>query len=190
MCVHTYIHTYMYMRTYMRTHTCTHTCTDLPDSTIPEIQRCPLSSVVLQLVAIGVTNILEFDFMDAPSEDALVRALEHLIHIGALENRVKEDDSLILSPLGKTLAHFPLEPSFAKAIVSAQEYGCTHEVLTVVSMLSVDSVLFTPSNKREEASAARKKFLSGDGDHMTLLSIYRAYKRVKGNKVCQSFPNV
>ena len=122
--------------------------------------------------------------MDAPSEDSLVRALEHLIHIGALENRVKEDDSLILSSLGKKLAHFPLEPSFAKAIIAAQEYGCTHEVLTVVSMLSVDSVLYTPSNKREEALAARKKFLSVDGDHMTLLNIYRAYKGVKGNKVC------
>ena len=158
--------------------------TDLPNNTIPEIQRCPLSSVVLQLVAIGVTNILEFDYMDSPSEESLVRALEHLIHIGALENRVKEDDSLILSPLGKKLSYFPLEPRFAKAIISAQEYRCTHEVLTVVSMLSVDSVLYTPSNKREEALAARKKFLSADGDHMTLLSIYRAYKGVKGNKVC------
>ena len=158
--------------------------TDLPNNTIPEIQRCPLSSVVLQLVAIGITNILEFDFMDAPNEDSLVRALEHLIHIGALENRVKEDDSLILSPLGKKLAHFPLEPSFAKAIICAQEYQCTHEILTVVSMLSMDSVLYTPSNKKEEASTARKKFLSADGDHMTLLSIYRAYKGVKGNKVC------
>lgn len=121
--------------------------------------------------------------MDAPSEDSLVCALEHLIHIGALENRVKEDDSLILSPLGKKLAHFPLEPIFAKAIISAQEYRCTHEVLTVVSMLSVDSVLYTPSNKREEALTVRNKFLSADGDHMTLLSIYRAYKGVKGNKV-------
>ena len=140
--------------------------------------------MVLQLVAIGVTNILEFDYMDPPSGESLVQALEHLVHIGALEKRVKEDESLVLSPLGKKLSHFPLEPSFAKAIVSAQEYRCTHEVLTVVSMLSVDSVLYTPSNKREEAAVARKKFLSADGDHMTLLSIYRAYKGVKGNKVC------
>ena len=155
----------------------------LPNTTIPEIQRCPLSSVVLQLLAIGITNIREFDFMDPPSEDSLVQALEQLFYIGALEKFDIEDDGLILTPLGKKLAHFPLEPVFAKAIIKAQECSCTHEVLTVVAMLSVDSILFTPPNKREEALSARRKFLSDDGDHMTLLNIYRAYKGVKGNKV-------
>ena len=139
--------------------------------------------MVLQLLAIGITNILEFDFMDSPSEDSLVRALEQLFHIGALEKHVTDDDGLILSPLGKQLAHFPLEPIFTKAIIQAQEHGCTHEVLTVVSMLSVDSVLYTPQNKREEALSARNKFISSDGDHMTLLNIYRAHKGMKGNKV-------
>ena len=122
--------------------------------------------------------------MDPPSEDSLVRALEQLLHIGALEERATVEDGLSLSPLGTKLAHFPLEPTFTKAIIKAQEFGCTGEVLTVVSMLSVDSVLFTPQNKREEALSARRKFLSDDGDHMTLLNIYRAYKGAKGNKVC------
>ena len=74
----------------------------------------------------------------------------------------------------KVVDHFP--PSF-------QEYGCVEEVLTVVSLLSVDSVLFTPSDKRESAMAARQKFTSTDGDHITLLNMYKAYKAVKGNKV-------
>ena len=47
----------------------------------------------------------------------------------------------------------------------------------------MDTVLFTPQDKREEATAVRHKFSSPDGDHLTLLNIYRAYKAVKGNKV-------
>ena len=139
---------------------------------------------MLQLLAVGVTDILEFDFMDPPSEESLVRALEQLFLIGALKNDTTTENGLTLTPLGKRLAHFPLEPILAKAILKAQEYSSTGEVLTIVSMLSVDSVLYTPQNKREEALTVRKKFLSPDGDHVTLLNIYRAYKGAKGNKVC------
>lgn len=52
-----------------------------------------------------------------------------------------------------------------------------------MSLLSVDTVLYNPPARREEVLAARKKFSSSEGDHMTLLSIYRAFKKVSGNKV-------
>lgn len=57
------------------------------------------------------------------------------------------------------------------------------DVLTVVAMLSVDSALYTPQDQQERALAVRQKFNSPDGDHITKLNIYRAYKAVKGNKV-------
>ena len=62
-------------------------------------------------------------------------------------------------------------------------YGCVGDVLTVVAMLSVDSVLYTPQDQRERAVTARQKFSSLEGDHITMLNIYRAYRAVKGNKV-------
>ena len=55
--------------------------------------------------------------------------------------------------------------------------------MNIVSLLSVDSVLFTPHDRREQAVAAREKFSSDEGDHTTLLNVYQAYKSVKGNKV-------
>ena len=50
-------------------------------------------------------------------------------------------------------------------------------------MVSMLSVVFVPRNKKEAVAAAHRKFVSEDGDHMTLLNIYRAYKSNKGNKV-------
>ena len=37
--------------------------------------------------------------------------------------------------------------------------------------------------QKEQAEAAREKFMSSEGDHVTLLNIFRAYKTAGGNKV-------
>ncbi|KAF9613220.1 hypothetical protein IFM89_006321 [Coptis chinensis] len=39
----------------------------LVESTVPEIKRCNLSNVILQLKALGVGDITGFDFMEKPS---------------------------------------------------------------------------------------------------------------------------
>jgi HrpA-like RNA helicase len=41
----------------------------MKDHAIPEIQRCNLANVMLHLIAIGINDILKFDFMDPPSEE-------------------------------------------------------------------------------------------------------------------------
>lgn len=84
---------------------------------MPEIQRSPLSSVVLQLLAMDVGDILGFDFMDAPCEEALVRALEQLYLLGAMEMGQRRAE---LTALGRKMAHFPLDPRLAKAILMSQ----------------------------------------------------------------------
>lgn len=47
----------------------------------------------------------------------------------------------------------------------------------------MDSVLHNPPARRDEVQAVRKKFISSEGDHLTLLNVYRAFKNVSGNKV-------
>ncbi|XP_071078637.1 ATP-dependent RNA helicase DHX33-like isoform X1 [Haliotis cracherodii] len=150
----------------------------LKDNTVPEIQRCNLSSVVLQMLALGISDIIKFDFMDKPSIESIVCALDNLILLGAIEKK----DKIQLTPVGRKMSAFPLEPRLSKVILMAKEYHCLEEILSIVSLLSVDSILFTPHSKREEALAARKKFISSEGDSITLLNIYKAYKGVGGNK--------
>lgn len=70
-----------------------------------------------------------------------------------------------------------------QTIMLSPDFSCSEEVLTIVSLLSVDTVLYNPPARREEVLAARRKFSSSEGDHMTLLSIYRAFKKMGGNKV-------
>ncbi|XP_071317210.1 ATP-dependent RNA helicase DHX33 [Trachinotus anak] len=147
--------------------------------TVPEIQRCNLAGVMLQLMALGIPDVMNFDFMSRPSPEAVRSAVEHLELLGAVE---KKEGQVFLTALGKKMASFPLEPRYAKTILLSPDYSCSEEILSIVSLLSVDTVLYNPPARREEVLAARKKFTSSEGDHMTLLNIYRAFKKVSGNK--------
>ena len=115
----------------------------LAEHTVPEIRRCNLSGVVLQLLAVGISDILSFEFMDPPSEEALASALEQLLLLGAVEKK----EQLKLSPLGKQLSHFPLAPSLSRAILAAEDHGCSEQVVSIVAMLSVDTIMYTPQDQ-------------------------------------------
>ncbi|XP_039144366.1 pre-mRNA-splicing factor ATP-dependent RNA helicase DEAH10 isoform X2 [Dioscorea cayenensis subsp. rotundata] len=141
----------------------------LSDSTIPEIKRCNLANVVLQLKALGIDDIIGFDFMEKPSRMTIVKSLEQLFLLGALT-----DDYKLSDPIGHQMARLPLDPIYSKALILANEFKCLEEMLIVVSMLSVESIFYFPREKMEEARAARKSFSSPDGDHVTLVNVYRA----------------
>ena len=55
-------------------------------------------------------------------------------------------------------------------------------MLSLAALLSVENVFYTPNAARDKAAAARRKFLSREGDHATLLATFRSHQRVKGAK--------
>jgi ATP-dependent RNA helicase DDX35 len=62
---------------------------------VPEMQRADLTGTVLQLKALGIDNILNFDWLSPPPAEALVAALELLHALGALDL-----DARLTTPLG------------------------------------------------------------------------------------------
>ncbi|XAR65292.1 RNA helicase [Bertholletia excelsa] len=141
----------------------------LKDSTDPEIRRCNLSNVILQLKALGVDDVVGFDFMEKPSREAIIKSLESLYLLGALNEEYKLSD-----PVGYQMARFPLEPAHSKALIMASQFNCLEEMLIAVAMLSVESIFYEPREKKEEARIAMKCFSSLEGDHMTFINVYRA----------------
>lgn len=139
-------------------------------TTVPEIQRANLGSVVLQLKAMGINDLIGFDFMDPPPAESMVTAMESLFALGAL------DDEGLLTQLGRKMAEFPIEPKNAKVLLSSVVLGCADEVLTIVSMMSVENVFFRPKEKQAQADKKKSKFFQAEGDHLTLLAVYEAWK--------------
>jgi ATP-dependent RNA helicase DDX35 len=57
---------------------------ELAVTSVPDMQRSNLEWTVLQLKALGVDNLVLFDFMSPPPAEALIRALELLYAIGSV----------------------------------------------------------------------------------------------------------
>lgn len=72
-------------------------------TTIPEIQRQNLSNTILMLKAMGINDLLHFDFMDPPPTNTMLTALEELYQLGSL------DDEGLLTRLGRQMADFPMD---------------------------------------------------------------------------------
>ncbi|XP_059620544.1 ATP-dependent RNA helicase DHX8 [Phlebotomus argentipes] len=140
---------------------------------VPEIQRTNLATTVLQLKTMGINDLLHFDFMDAPPVESLVMALEQLHSLSAL------DDEGLLTRLGRRMAEFPLEPNLSKMLIMSVALNCSDEVLTIVSMLSVQNVFYRPKDKQSLADQKKAKFNQAEGDHLTLLAVYNSWKNNK-----------
>lgn len=144
--------------------------TDMIENTYPEILRSNLASVVLQLKKLGIEDLVHFDFMDPPAPETLMRALEQLNYLGAL------DDDGEMTELGNVMAEFPLDPQQAKMVIASCNHNCSNEVLSITAMLSVPNVFMRPPNARKAADEKKAQFAHVDGDHLTMLNVYHAYK--------------
>lgn len=116
---------------------------ELDDNTVPEIQRTNLGNVVLMLKSLGINDLLNFDFMDPPPAETLLKALEQLYALGALNDRGE------LTKMGRRMAEFPVDPMLAKMLIASEKYGCVDETVSVAAMLSVGNAIFyRPKDKQ------------------------------------------
>ncbi|KAF2147116.1 uncharacterized protein K452DRAFT_323318 [Aplosporella prunicola CBS 121167] len=136
---------------------------ELDPNTTPEIQRTNLSSTVLLLKSLGINDLVSFDFMDAPPADTLIRSLELLYALGAL------NDKGSLTKRGRQMAEFPVDPMA--------------DQLHIMAMLGESSALFfRPKQQKIHADSARARFtVKEGGDHLTLLNIWNHYVWAKEN---------
>ena len=138
----------------------------LSEQVVPELLRTNLAGVVLMLKAMGVNDVLTFPFIDKPSTEGLLRSLELLYSLGAL------DDKGELNKIGRQMSKFPLEPMACKCIIESRKQKCTEEIVAILAMLSTENVFVGKS-----IQVAKHK----TGDHMTLLNLYVDYSKVFRN---------
>jgi pre-mRNA-splicing factor ATP-dependent RNA helicase DHX15/PRP43 len=143
---------------------------ELIDQTYPEILRSNLASTVLELKKLGVDDLVHFDLMDPPAPETLMRALEELNYLSCL------DDEGDLTPLGKLASEFPLDPALAVMLISSPEFYCSNEILSITALLSVPQIFVRPASQRKRADDMKDLFAHVDGDHLTMLNVYHAFK--------------
>lgn len=136
----------------------------------PAIHRTDFTSTALQLKAMGIQDIRGFGFMDPPKKDRVNHALHRLKNLGAIDRLSR------ITVLGSQMAEFPLMPNLSKILLTAASMQCSEEVLSIVSMLSVNHIFVRPKAKKKEADVAKTRFNDQYGDHMTLLNVFNEWK--------------
>ena len=143
---------------------------ELIPATHPEILRSNLASTVLDLKKLGIDDLVHFDLMDPPAPETLMRALEELNYLACL------DDDGNLTVLGKLASEFPLDPALAVMLISSPEFYCSNEILSLTALLSVPQIFVRPIAQRKRADEMKATFAHPDGDHLTMLNVYHAFK--------------
>ena len=143
---------------------------ELIEQTYPEVLRSNLASTVLELKKLGIDDLVHFDFMDPPAPETMMRALEELNYLACL------DDEGNLTTLGKLASEFPLDPALAVMLISSPEFYCSNEILSLTALLSVPQIFVRPVSARKRADDMKNLFAHPDGDHLTMLNVYHAFK--------------
>lgn len=143
---------------------------ELIEQTYPEILRSNLSGTVLELKKLGIDDLVHFDLMDPPAPETLMRALEELNYLACL------DDEGELTQLGRMASDFPLDPALAVMLISSPEFYCSNEMLSLTALLSVPQIFVRPASQRKRADEMKDLFAHPDGDHLTMLNVYHAFK--------------
>jgi ATP-dependent RNA helicase DHX8/PRP22 len=115
------------------------------EETIPEIQRTSLAHTVLYLKALGISDVLNFDFLDPPSSEQVIQALHLLYMLHALDANGR------ITPLGQKMSQFPLEPQLSRMLIQSatSSCDCLLEMVIICAMLSVENIWITPRPPRD-----------------------------------------
>ncbi|MGL4475802.1 MAG: ATP-dependent RNA helicase HrpA, partial [Shewanella sp.] len=141
-----------------------------PEFTDPEILRTNLASVILQMLAIGLGDISAFPFIQPPDQRFIKDGLLLLQELQAVNDH---QGQLSLTPLGRQLAHIPLDPRLARMVIEANKLGCLHEALVITSGLSIQDPRERPIDKKQASDEAHKRFVDKDSDFVAWVNMWQ-----------------
>ncbi|MCP2298019.1 ATP-dependent helicase HrpA [Nocardia amikacinitolerans] len=144
-----------------------------PAFTEPEILRTNLAAVILQMTALGLGDIENFPFVEAPDKRAIRDGIALLEELGALaRGAAGPDAALALTPVGREMAQLPVDPRMARMLVQANGNGCLAEVLIIVAALSIQDVRERPAEFQQAADTKHARFVVEGSDFLAYLRLW------------------
>jgi HrpA-like RNA helicase len=135
-----------------------------------EILRTNLASQVLQMKAMGINDIYNFDFLEHPGKEAIDMAIDSLWKLGALDGNGN------LTENGKKMMEYETDPHFARMLVEAEKRGCLDAVSLIVGLMSNGRRIFDQNFlKGKKFEEAYRRFIVSNSDFLTLLNIWNEY---------------
>lgn len=142
--------------------------------TAPEIKRTALAGVILTMTDLRLGRIEDFPFLEPPAGAAIREGYRELLELGALQRVASEGDGRDwrLTPVGRTLATFPVEPRFARILIAADAECALADALTVVAAMACDEPLLRPIEKSAQADQQHARFRCANSDFNSRLKLW------------------
>jgi ATP-dependent helicase HrpA len=137
--------------------------------TQPEILRTNLASVILQMSTLNLGKIEHFPFVEPPDGRMIRDGFKLLYEIGAV------DDAYKVTPLGRQLAHLPIDVRLGRMLLAANNEGALREVLIIVSALAIQDPRERPLEKQQAADEKHRRFKDEKSDFMSYLLLWDYY---------------
>lgn len=145
-----------------------------PEFTDPEILRTNLASVILQMTALGLDDIDAFPFVDAPDKRNIQDGIKLLEELEAFQFvKTKFGEKRQLTQTGRQLAQLPVDPRLAKMLLTAVKYNCLHEVMIIVSALSIQDPRERPQEKQQSADDKHRRFADKKSDFLAFVNLWQ-----------------
>jgi ATP-dependent helicase HrpB len=143
---------------------------------LPEVKRLDLAEVVLTLKASGVEEIGSFRWLEPPDPQALARAEQLLVDLGALRPGGAASS---VTPLGRRMLAFPVHPRYARMLLAAEQYRCVHSVALIAALTQGRNLLRRLDGK--QAREDREDVLGSDAES-DLFILMRAFRYAENNR--------
>ncbi|XP_050210057.1 ATP-dependent RNA helicase DEAH11, chloroplastic-like [Mercurialis annua] len=153
----------------------------------PGIYKVHLGIAVLRILALGIKNVLDFDFIDAPSETAVDMAIKNLKQLGAVTCK---NNFFELTSVGHDLVKLDIEPRLGKIILDSFHCGLRKEGVVLAAVMANASSIFCrvgTDDDKLKSDCLKVQFCHQDGDLFTLLTVYREWEDISledRNKWC------
>ncbi|MBN1578394.1 MAG: DEAD/DEAH box helicase, partial [Chitinispirillaceae bacterium] len=134
-----------------------------PRFVLPEVKRAGLAGALLRMHALNAGDGARFPFLQRPSSTAIAEGYRQLQELGAFDGR------RCITPFGRAMARFPLDPPVACMLLRAKEFGAVPEVMVIAAALSVQE----PLAAAEGSAAVKRESRHPDSDFMTYLNLWK-----------------
>ncbi len=143
-----------------------------PAFTDPEILRTNLAQVILQMQALKLGDVKKFSFLQAPENKQINDAYRLLEELGALKKN-QNQHRIYLTPIGKKLGKFPLDPRISRMLIAADQFASLQEVLIIASALSIQDPRERPLDQQQAADQKQQKYQDNNSDFLSYLKLWQ-----------------
>lgn len=144
-----------------------------PQFTDPEILRTNLASVILQMSSLGLSDIASFPFVDSPDIRQVQDGIRLLEELQAFRHKkTKNGEIRELTPIGRQLAQLPIDPRLGRMVIEGAKNGSLHEVMMIVSALSIQDPRERPQEKQQSADDKHRRFADKDSDFLAFVNLW------------------